>query len=109
MKELRGNTGVLEGLDLLWWVGDLKQGSDPHIRAIVWVRGETFKAESETADLWEPKWKENQTVLVAVTHTLDRDVDALEGAVAGSWSLKIVAQSQGKGWCWLWRDRSRGC
>ena len=24
---------------------------------------ETFKAESETADLWPPKWNENQTVL----------------------------------------------
>ena len=26
--------------------------------AIVWVRGETFKAECETADLWQPKWNE---------------------------------------------------
>ena len=34
-----------------WQVGELKQGSDPHIRAIVWDRGETFEAESEAADL----------------------------------------------------------
>ena len=43
-------------------VGELKQGPDPHIGATVWVRGETFKAESETADLWQPKWNENQSL-----------------------------------------------
>ena len=93
MKELGGKTG----LDLPSAVGELKQGSEPRIEAIVWVRGETFKAESETADLWQPKWDENQTVLAAAVHTQDRDVDPLEGAVAGSWSLGIVEQSQGKG------------
>ena len=41
---------------------------------------------SETADLWQPKWNENQTVLGAAIHTPDRDADPLEGAVAGSWS-----------------------
>ena len=46
-------------------MGGLKQGSDPHVGTTVWVRGETFKAESETADLWQPKWNENQTVLAA--------------------------------------------
>ena len=51
---------MLVGLDLTGQVGELKQWSDPHIRAI--VRGEPFKAESETADLWQPKWNENQTV-----------------------------------------------
>ena len=48
------------------------------------------------ADLWQSKWNENQTVLVAVIHTLNRDIDPLEGAVAGSWSLGIVKQSLGK-------------
>ena len=67
-------------------MGELKQGSDPYIRAIVKVRGETFKAESETADLGQPKWNENQTVLAAAIHTLDRDVGPLEGIVAGTWS-----------------------
>ena len=90
-------------------MGELKQGSDPHIRAIVWIRRETFKAESETADLWQSKWNENQTVLAAVIHTPDRDLDPLEDAAAGNWSLEIVEQSQGEGCCWLWRDRSRGC
>ena len=55
-------------------MGELKQGSDLHIGAIVAVR-ETFEAESETADLWQPKWNENQTVLATAIHTLDRDVD----------------------------------
>ena len=51
MKEHGGKTGGLVGLDQ-------KQGSDPHSRAIVWVRGETLKAESETADLWhEMEWE----------------------------------------------------
>ena len=67
-------------------MGALKQGSNSPIGAIVWVRGETFQAESETADLWQPKWNENQTVLAAAIGTLD-------GAVAGSWSLGIVEQS----------------
>ena len=58
-----------------------------------------FKAENETADLWQPKWDENQTVLATAIHTQDRDVDPLEGAVAGSWSLGIVEQSQGDGCC----------
>ena len=90
-------------------VGELKQGSDPHIRAIVWVRGEIFKAESETADMWQSKWNENQTVLATALYTPDRDIGALEGAATGSWRLGIVQQSQGKGCYGLWRDRLRGC
>ena len=43
-------------------MGELKQGSDTHIRAIVCVRGDTFKAESETSDLWQPKRNENQSL-----------------------------------------------
>ena len=78
-------------------LGDLKQGPNPHIRTIVWVRGEIFKAESETADLCQPKWNENQTVLAAAIHALDRDTGPLEGTAAGSWSLGIVKQSLGEG------------
>ena len=51
-----------------------------------------MKAERETADVWQSKWNENQTGLAAAIHTLD-------GTVAGSWSLGIVEQSQGKGNC----------
>ena len=64
-------------------MGVLKQGSDPHIKAIFRIRGETFKAESETADLWQPKWNENQTVIAAAMQTQD-------GEMARSWSLGIV-------------------
>ena len=67
--------------------------------ATVWIKGETFKAESETADLWQPKWNENQMVLATAIHTLDRDASPLEGTAAGSWSLGILEQSQGKGGC----------
>ena len=65
-------------------MGELKQGSNPHIGVIFWVRGETFRAESESADPWKPKWDENQTVLAAAIHTLDRHTDPLEGAVTGN-------------------------
>ena len=78
-------------------MGELKQGSDPHIGAIVLVRGERFKAESEAADLSQPKWNENQTILATALFTLDRDAGNLE--IARSWSLGIVERSQGKGCC----------
>ena len=70
-------------------MGKLKQGSIPHIRAIVSVRRETFKAGSETADLWQPKWNENQTVRAAAIHTLDRNAGLLEREWlgAGDWGL----------------------
>ena len=80
-------------------MGELKQGSDPHIGATVLVRAETFEAENEAADLWQPKWNGNHTVLAATIHTLDRDEGPLKGAAAGSWSLGIVEQSQGEGCC----------
>ena len=73
-------------------MGELKQGSNPHTGAIVRVRGETFKAESETVDLWQPKWNETQTVLATAMHTPDRDAGLQEGMVAGTWSLGIMEQ-----------------
>ena len=51
------------------------------------------------ADLGKPQWDENQTVLAAAMHILDRDAGPLEGAAAGSWSLGIVEKSQGEGCC----------
>ena len=109
MKERGGKTGVLVRLDLPSAGGEPKQGSNPQSRALIWVRGKTFKAESETADLWQHKWKENQTALATAIHMLGRNAGLLEGAATGSWSLGVVKQSQCEGCCWLWRDRSRGC
>ena len=40
--------------------------------------------------MWQPKWNENETVLIAAIHNLDKDAGPLEGPVAGSWSLGIV-------------------
>ena len=97
-KDLQGKI-VLVGLDLPLVGRGLKQEFGPHMGAIVRVRGETFKAESETADLWQPKWNKNQTVLAAAIHTTDRNTGTLEGAEAGSWSLGIVEQPQGEGCC----------
>ena len=74
-------------------MGELKQAFNPHSGAVVWVKGKTCKAESETVDLWQPKWSENQTVLTSAIHTLNRDTGPLEGAGAGSWSAGIVEQS----------------
>ena len=86
MKEVGGKTGVLVGLDLPLVGGGTEAGvPSPHR-----VRGETFKAESEAADLWQPKWDENQTVLATAIHTLDGDKGRLEGAAAGSLNLGIV-------------------
>ena len=53
-----------------------------------------FKAESETAGLWQPEWDENHIVLAAAIHTLDRDSGPLEGAAAASWNLGTVEQYQ---------------
>ena len=64
-------------------MGELKQGSVPHIGATIGLKGDTFKAESETGDLWQLKWNENQIVLVTAIHTLDRDTVPLEGTAAG--------------------------
>ena len=104
-----GKTAVLVGLNL----PSVDMGTEAGVQtphwAIAWVRGETFKAESETADLWQPKWNENQTVLAAAIYVSDRKAGTLEGAAAGSWSLGTVEQSQGEGCCWLQRDRLRGC
>ena len=61
-------------------MGELKQGSNPHIPATVSVRGETFKVERETADLWQPKQNENQTVLATAVPIPDRNTGLLEGA-----------------------------
>ena len=65
-------------------MGELKQGSNPNVRATVGVRGETFKAESETADMWQPNWNENQTVLGAAIYTPDRYAGILEITAAGA-------------------------
>ena len=43
-----------------------------------------FKAESETADLWQPKWNENQTALDAAIQTLDRNAGPLKSQQLGA-------------------------
>ena len=49
-----------------------------------------IKAESETADLWQPKWNANQTVHDEVINTPDRNAGPLEGTAAGSWNCGAI-------------------
>ena len=87
---------MLAGLDL----PSVGEGTEAVVRSPQWgnclSQMTTFKAGSETADLWQPKWNENQTAHATAIHNPDGDLDSLEGAVSGSWSLGIVKQSQGK-------------
>ena len=50
MKKLGGKSGELVGLDLPL------AGEGTEAGAIVSIRGEIFEAESEAADLKQPKW-----------------------------------------------------
>ena len=96
--ELWGKTGVLVELDLPLVGG----GTEAGVRSPHWgncLSQRRNKAERETADLLQPKWNENQTVLAAAIRTPDRDTGPLEGATAGSWSFGIVEQFQSKGCC----------
>ena len=85
---------MLVGLDLPSTVGELKQGSNPHIGQL---------SESEEKHL---RLRVRQqicgslngmriTVLATAIHTPDRDTGPLEGTATGTWSLGIVEQSQG--------------
>ena len=110
-KELGGKTVVLVGLDLpLAGGGNWSRGPISTLGQLVWVRGETFKDESETADQWQPEWNENQAVLATAIQTPGRAAGPQEGTEAGSWILGVAEQSQGQGCYWLQRDDGwRGC
>ena len=76
---------MLEGLDLPSVGGGTEAGvQSPHQGNCLESEEKHLKAETETTALWQPKWNENQIVLAAAMHTLDRDVGALEGAVPGT-------------------------
>ena len=81
-------------------MGELKQGSDPHIGAIE-SEEKHLSLRAKQLICGIPKWNENQIVLAAAIHTPDRHAAPLDGVVAGSWSLGTVEQSQGEGCCYL--------
>ena len=87
---------MLVGLDLPLGGGGTESGVQSSQQGNCLSQRRNIKAESETADLWQPKWNENQTVLATAIHTLNREAGPLEGATARSWSSGIVEQSQGK-------------
>ena len=67
----RGKTGVLVGLDQpSAGQGNRSRGPVPTLGQLSGSEEKHFKTESETADLWRPKWNENQTVLAAAIQTL---------------------------------------
>ena len=69
-----GELGELAGLDLPSVGGGTKARVwSPH-GATLWVRGETFDAESEATDLWQSKWNENRTDNPCCSHTHPRQV-----------------------------------
>ena len=80
MKELVGKAGVLVRLDLQ--VGELKQGSNPHIGAIE-SEEKHLRLRAKQLICSISKWNEKQIVLTAAIHTPD-------STVAGSWSLGTV-------------------
>ena len=85
MKKSRGKTGVFIQLDLPSVDGGTEAGvQSPHQGNCLESEEKHLKAESETADLWQPKWNENQMVLATAISTLDRDGGPLEGRVAGN-------------------------
>ena len=73
-------------------VGELKQGSNLYIRATVWFRGETFEAQSEEVDLWQPKWSENHRQSLPQSYTppksmwVPQKAQWLEAIGQGLWS-----------------------
>ena len=79
-----GKTGLLAGLDLPSAGGGTETGVQSPYQGNYLSQRKTFKAESETAGLGKPPRDENQTVLAAAVHTLDRDASPLESAAAGS-------------------------
>ena len=75
-----GKAGMLVRLDLQ--VGELKQGSNPHIGAIE-SEEKHLSLRAKQLICGIPKWNENQIVLAATIHSPD-------STVAGSWSLGTV-------------------
>ena len=107
MKELAEKSGVLVELDLPWVGEGTEAEVQSHLGSIVWIIEYTFKAESETADLWKAGCNENQRVLAAAVHTLYKDICPLKGTVAGSCSLGILWQFMGRAAVY-WGDMERG-
>ena len=69
---------MLVGLDLPLAGGGTEGGVGSPQRGNSLSQRRNIKAESETADLWQPKWNENQAVLAASIHSQDRDTVPLE-------------------------------
>ena len=79
-------------------MGELKQGSSLHMGQ--WSESQEKHLRPRVKQLiWGSLNGTRITVFATAIHTPDRDSGPLEGAAAGSWSLGIVGQFQGKGFC----------
>ena len=81
-------------------MGELKQGSDPHIGAIVWTE-EKYLRQTLRQLICDNLngMRITQTILAAAIHTSDRDGGPQEGTATGSRSVVIMEQSQGEVCC----------
>ena len=90
-------------------VGDLKQRSDTHIKAIVWDRGEAFEAVGECSSSSVTLWMQWEPNNLCRSHTYPgQDSSPLDCAVTRSWAVGIREQSQGEICCWQQGDSERG-
>ena len=71
-------------------MGELKQGSDPHIGAIVWTE-EKYLRQTLRQLICDNLngMRITQTILAAAIHTPDRDASPLEDTEARNWSAGI--------------------
>ena len=79
---------------------------------LFWVEVKQFGLrllESEAADLWQSEWNNNHIDNPCCSHIYSREGTSPPGSTAaGSWSIEIGEQSQGKVCCWLQGDSPRG-
>ena len=91
-------------------VEELKQGWDPHIRAISWDRVDMFEAAREWSSWSVNEWSENHTDKLCCGPTYPgQGCKSLEHVAARSWNIGIIKQSQGEVCYWLRGDGLRGC
>jgi len=108
-KGRKGKRGGWAGPDLHLGLGELKQGSDPQIEAIVGDTGEVFEAVGEWSSWSGTVWMEWEPDNPCCSRMYPgRDPSLLKYTVSGSWSIGTGEQSPGEGCWWLLGDSPEG-